>query len=400
MKQIILVLLTVFCCATMQAQCPNTNRAGIHVVQPQQTLYRISKMYNVSISDLMLTNGITNSNSISVCQELKIPNGVTFYDKGAQSRKIVTPAAQPVSAARRVMSTNSSSYADRLISSRGTHIANSGETIESIAQYYGYTPERLREMNSLDYSYQPSSGAVIVVNECYFEKGTSRMGQAKVMTQPQRMPTTQTNGRATNTYSPPSTTTNPPTTAAPKPSTGSKATKATAAYMKSEELEMVDEVNLVRSNPAGYIPIIEAYKKRIAAGTAFGSVSTCDELIAELRSTPSLSVLQPKECVYQAAQAHGEDNRRRGSNDHVGSDGSWPWDRVLRSCPDLSDGNENLVGGPSSVRDAVTILLIDDGIPGRGHRKTMLRPDWTYIACYKTGMVGQMPNSWVQKFGK
>ena len=173
---------------------------------------------------------------------------------------------------------------------------------------------------------------------------------------------------------------------------------ASAAYMKSEELSMIDEINLVRGNPAGYIPYIEEYIRKIERGEGFGSVATCQELIRELRNTPTLSILEPTECLYQAARNHGEDQRPTGSTDHVGTDGSYPWDRVLKSCPHLTDGNENLVGGPSSVREAVILLLVDDGIPNRGHRRTMLNKDWKYVACYKIGQVGQMPNSWVQKY--
>ena len=176
--------------------------------------------------------------------------------------------------------------------------------------------------------------------------------------------------------------------------------KDAARYMTAEEIEMVNEINLVRSNPTGYIKYIEAYKEGVAAGREFGSVATCDELIAELKKTPPLSVLQPTECIYNAAKKHGDDQRPTGSTDHVGTDGSYPWDRVRRECPNMSDGNENLVGGPSSVRKSVILLLVDDGISNRGHRRTLLKKDWKYVACYKIGQVGRMPNSWVQKFGK
>ena len=76
-----------------------------------------------------------------------------------------------------------------------------------------------------------------------------------------------------------------------------------------------------------------------------------------------------------------------------------PWDRVLRECPSLKDSNENLVGGTSNVRDAVILLLVDDGIQSRGHRRTLLQADWKYVACHKMGMIGAMPNYWVQNFG-
>jgi LysM repeat protein len=170
--------------------------------------------------------------------------------------------------------------------------------------------------------------------------------------------------------------------------------------MSSEEMTMVNEINLVRSNPAGYIPYIEQYIEYLKTNGNMGnSIATAKELIDELKRTPSLSVLQTLPCLYTAAKKHGDDQRKKGDTDHQGSDGSWPWDRVLRECKDLKDGNENLVGGPSDIRRAVILLLVDDGIEGRGHRKTMLQSDWKYIACHKMGTIGTMPNCWVQQFG-
>ena len=171
-------------------------------------------------------------------------------------------------------------------------------------------------------------------------------------------------------------------------------------FMKGEELEMIEEINLIRSNPKGYIPIIKEYIKDVKkSGMGFGDpVATAYELIDQLENTAPLSILEPSECVYTAAKIHGEDRMQAGSNDHVGTDGSWPWDRILKECPSFRDGNENLVGGPANVRRAVVLLLVDDGIPNRGHRSTLLNPNWRYVACYKIGKVGIMPNSWVQNF--
>ena len=64
----------------------------------------------------------------------------------------------------------------------------------------------------------------------------------------------------------------------------------------------------------------------------------------------------------------------------------------------MQDGNENLVGGPDDIRRAVILLLVDDGIPNRGHRKALLNPAWKYVACHKVGTIGSMPNSWIQNF--
>lgn len=409
MRKIVVSLLSILTfCVSASAQCPSSSRAGVHVVQPGQTLYRLAKIYGTSVRDIASFNGITEATSIPVCTEIKIPNGVTFYERGAEDNRITqtNPVAQPQpyqpQPYQPSYESKRTSFAQRLASSNGTHITNDGETIESIARYYGYTIERMREMNSLEPDFQVRKGTILVVSECFFEEGTRTTNRETTIMPQTSRPVPPTNP-VTPTSKPPTITppaTPPTTTNPPQTNTGGKAPKkAAASYMKAEELTMIDEVNLVRSNPAGYIPYIEAYKLRIAKGEAFGSEATCDELIAELRNLSPLSVLQPLDCLYDAAKKHGEDGRARGSNDHVGSDQSWPWDRVLRSCPNLTDGNENLVGGPASVRDAVTILLIDDGIPNRGHRRTMLDPKWTYLACYKIGMVGNMPNSWVQKYG-
>ena len=170
--------------------------------------------------------------------------------------------------------------------------------------------------------------------------------------------------------------------------------------MSNEEMDMVREINLMRQNPAGYVQYIKEYITDLQKNGNMGSsIQTAYELIGELDKTTKLSTLQPLQCIYTAAKKHGEDQKSRGTTDHAGSDGSMPWDRVLRECPNLKDGNENLVGGPSDIRRAVILLLVDDGIDSRGHRKTLLNPEWQYVACYKMGTVGSMPNCWVQKFG-
>ncbi len=192
-----------------------------------------------------------------------------------------------------------------------------------------------------------------------------------------------------------------PKPAQPQPSKqANKAPLSSNTSMSSEEMDMVREINLMRQNPAGYVQYIKDYIAHLKkTGDMGSSIQTSHELIDELEKTPTLSTLQPLQCVYIAAKKHGEDQKRRGDTDHTGSDGSMPWDRVLRECPDLKDGNENLVGGPSDIRRAVIILLVDDGIDSRGHRKTLLNPEWQYVACYKMGLVGSMPNCWVQNFG-
>ncbi|HFA51135.1 MAG TPA: LysM peptidoglycan-binding domain-containing protein [Bacteroidetes bacterium] len=481
-----------------QAQCPPAN-AGYHRVQKGESLWRISRKYNVSVDQICEWNGIQKTDVLSICQELAIrpPGGNTFTSHTS------LPATPPEGR------TDSSPAFSNMTKQEGTsHTIRQGETIAGLARLYGYTEARFREFNGLSDTEPAWPGLVLKTSDCNcpappdetstvytgdnypsesnnsnngnyeretfptweeaiatndgedkekqkkssfeedpFYEGTfvnttsydkpqgriniynndknSRPAATNVFKNrtdinkkhsldPKVRRSEHSNGAPARTYLTPEeqliqknkryapATNKPADNTNNKPATTGRpsVSKDAARYMKPEEIDMVNEINLVRSNPAGYVKYVEAYKKDVAAGKAFGSVATCDELIAELKRTPPLSVLQPTECIYNAAKNHGEDQRPTGETDHVGTDGSYPWDRVRKACPNMTDGNENLVGGPSSVRKSVLLLLVDDGIPNRGHRRTLLQKDWKYVACYKIGQVGRMPNSWVQNFGK
>jgi uncharacterized protein YkwD len=177
-------------------------------------------------------------------------------------------------------------------------------------------------------------------------------------------------------------------------------------YMTEREKEMVAEINLVRSNPNAYTKIIEQYIYELKtdrysdASRLDEEIRTAKELIKELAVTKPLSILQPHEGLYKTAKKHGEEGKQKGELDHQGSDGLWPWDRAEKYASDVKGSTENLVGGPENVRRSVIILLVDTGIKSRGHRKALLNPDWRYVTCYEVGQVGDMPNYWVQMFGK
>lgn len=175
------------------------------------------------------------------------------------------------------------------------------------------------------------------------------------------------------------------------------------SYLTEREKAMIKEVNLVRSNPKGYIQVVEAYVKYMKVDDPDfhkDDIKTAKELIGELKKTPKLSILIPSEKIYEAAKAHGKAAKKIGSLDHQGKDGSWPWDRVLKYDKTMKDGNENIVGGMNDIRKSVLTLLIDSGIEGRGHRKTMLKKEWTHITCHEVGKVGDMPYMWLQMFGQ
>lgn len=178
-------------------------------------------------------------------------------------------------------------------------------------------------------------------------------------------------------------------------------------YMSVREKQMIDEINLLRSNPKNYIQYVEEYiqymEKEVLNSSSMSSfyqeeIETAYELINELKRSTPLSILEPHRGVYRTAKSHGEYLFAKNIFGHAGPKNSMPWDRILAESSDLKDGNENLVGGPNDVRQSVLVLLVDTGVKDRGHRKTLLDPSWDYIACYEIGEIDGMPNCWVQNF--
>ena len=406
------ILLASVIFSTVNAQCPPSKISGAHLVQKGETLYRISKKYKVTVDQLRQWNNL-QSDALAICQELRVTPASTVTTSGPSP---TTTAIYPKQ-------------------SGPTHIVQRGETVASIARLYGYTEPRYRQFNNLKAGQEVSQGTVLKSDDCQcpqltqpaseplvayetYEQiigPTSMFGEPQTITQPAGAPkpATQPAGRVQPGAPEATYTTAEELLVDRKEATKPGADKipsspivstdfkpVVAAYMTAEERGMADEINLVRSNPAGYIPVIEDFRRDIQSGLASGSVEACDELIGELKNMKPLSLLEPAECIYDAAKKHGEDQRTTGIPSHKGTDGSWPWDRVRRACPNLKDGNENLVGGPAGVRKAVVMLLVDSEISSRGHRRIMLNKDWRYIACYKIGQVGSMPNSWVQNFGR
>ena len=295
---------------------------------------------------------------------------------------------------------------------KGVHYVKADENIHGVAQLYGYTVERFREFNGLADGSDVVTGQILRTTDCACLNTITDTEDEKIKSGTW---TEISNGGNTNSSSG---STRPSNSNSGTSSTGSVTTggstssgtntsasapisfdRAKASFMRSDELQMIDEINLIRTNPKGYIPYIQEYIKYLQNNGSFGnSIQTAVELVDELRTTTPMKALKPKQCLYNTAVKHGKDEKRMGTSSHQGSDGSWPWDRILKGCPDLQDGNENLVGGPDDIRRAVILLLVDDGIPNRGHRKALLNPAWKYVACHKVGTIGSMPNSWIQNF--
>ena len=206
------------------------------------------------------------------------------------------------------------------------------------------------------------------------------------------------------------------------------------SYLTDLEIEMIAEINRVRSNPKAYARLLIPYLDKaesvlISEGRGAQSYSitttyvngkkqpekknyhyTNEEevrairsLIDDLENMEPVSILKPDQGIHKALLKHAEDQKPTRDINHRGTDGSWPGERITRFSPDMISGNENIAGGSANPRGIVILLLIDSGIPGYGHRYNMLNPDWTHVSCLNVGDLEEdafSMNYWIQNFGR
>ncbi len=173
------------------------------------------------------------------------------------------------------------------------------------------------------------------------------------------------------------------------------------------EARMLEEINRLRANPAGYITHVESYIARIKSGAIAADPSIeveieyAQTLKSALRRLNALPALKSKTDLYDVAIAHGKDLKRRNNlmrqNPHEGSDGSQPHERIEKGTG--LDGGENFGTGHESPRDQIISLLVDAGVPSLGHRQNILNPDWQYAAFNYIGQIGEFDACWLQLFG-
>jgi uncharacterized protein YkwD len=151
------------------------------------------------------------------------------------------------------------------------------------------------------------------------------------------------------------------------------------------ERAVVQEMSDVRTRPRAYAKHLRDLRDafegtlwqrpgRVPLRTEEG-VAALDEAIAFLEAARPVGPLRFNEGLALAARRHAQDLGPRGALDHVGSDGSKLSDRLNRLGTWHGLVAENISTGEPEARDVVIQLLVDDGVPGRGHRRNLFNPD-------------------------
>ena len=100
-----------------------------------------------------------------------------------------------------------------------------------------------------------------------------------------------------------------------------------------------------------------------------------DEAIAFLEAVSPVGPLRFNEGLAWAARLHAQDLGPRGALEHVGSNGSRLSDRLNRLGTWHGLIAENIGTLEEDPRQVVIQLLVDDGVPSRGHRHNLFNPD-------------------------
>ncbi|UZK66588.1 CAP domain-containing protein [Sphingomonas sp. M1-B02] len=155
------------------------------------------------------------------------------------------------------------------------------------------------------------------------------------------------------------------------------------------ERDIVAELNFARQQPRAYAERLRAYRGYFRGkivhypGRPEGlrtqeGTRAVDEAIAFLEKQVPVGALSPAPLLARAADDHVVEQGPRGATGHIASDGSNPRDRVRRRGGGIYVA-ETITYGPPSAVEVVRQLIIDDGVPTRGHRRTVYADEMRFV---------------------
>ncbi len=154
-------------------------------------------------------------------------------------------------------------------------------------------------------------------------------------------------------------------------------------------LEVVKELSTARTSPRSYASYVKDMRRYfygkelrrpadIAILTKEGDAALV-EAIQFLETVKPLPALRVSQGMCQGARDHVEIQGKSGTVGHGSAEGSQPWERINRYGTWKKMVGENIAYGQSRARDVVTFLIVDDGVPGRGHRQNIFNPNFRVV---------------------
>jgi len=168
---------------------------------------------------------------------------------------------------------------------------------------------------------------------------------------------------------------------------------AGGVHAQTREDTILAQINAVRADPAGYAEQLRVYRSYFDGEIVYmpgdyngiltkEGVTVVDETIAFLRRQAPLPPLAPAPLLVLTAADYSREQGTLGARGHVGADGSAPGDRVKRHGGGIYVG-EAIAYGTNDASEVVRQMIIDDGVPDRGHRKLLFDKNFRFagIGC-------------------
>lgn len=172
-----------------------------------------------------------------------------------------------------------------------------------------------------------------------------------------------------------------------------RAPASSGSQVLPDEAAVLAELNSARRNPAAYArhlrELLDYFDGnilrqpgRVAVQTSEGRAAVV-EAIGALKRTSSVPPLKNSAALAAAARDHARDQGATGAIGHRGKFGSKIDQRIERHGRWTGGISENIHYGSSNARDVVISLIVDDGVPDRGHRDTIFTRELRFagVAC-------------------
>lgn len=167
--------------------------------------------------------------------------------------------------------------------------------------------------------------------------------------------------------------------------TGRKAT-----YLSDIEKDVILELNKVRTNPQKYAKEYLEPLKKFYSGLYFEfpgekgvktreGIAALEECIEALNNEKPVGILYPYYGLSEAADYLQIDQYITGNTGHFSSDGKSLSERIEKYGKWDGTIGENIDYGSENARKVIISLLIDDGVPSRGHRKNIFNSSFQCV---------------------
>jgi hypothetical protein len=133
-----------------------------------------------------------------------------------------------------------------------------------------------------------------------------------------------------------------------------------------------EELNFARTNPQAYAGMIGEEYRRV--GVRSPDPQAYGEAMDFLARQKPLSPLAPNAALADAASSFVSVQGSEGGFGHVASDGASLGERLRRHGTFAMVMAEDISYGYVTAREVVTQLIVDPGVPDRGHRANIFDP--------------------------